>query len=94
MWNDPTIPDDITDPMPSTPHDGSSSEALPKTDSCKASEKTECELTCGFGKVNGCYVTLNWKLKAVRGENANRFYLEGRTINCNCDDDDDCEEKK
>lgn len=54
---------------------------LPRTDSCKPSEWSHCEGKCPYG-VDGCYVTLKWRIKGVRGGNLIR--VEERIVNCNC----------
>ncbi len=58
---------------------------LPRTDSCKASEWNYCQGKCPYG-VDGCYVTLKWRIKAVRGGKPIR--VEERIVNCNCKEPD------
>ena len=58
-----------------------SSATLPKTHDCKIEEWQECERRCPHG-ADGCYVTVSWKIKAVKGKGPIR--VEGRTVNCNC----------
>ncbi|MCU7853101.1 MAG: RHS repeat protein [Candidatus Thiodiazotropha sp. (ex Monitilora ramsayi)] len=58
---------------------------LPGTDSCKPSEWSECQGRCPHG-VNGCYVTIKWRIKGVR--NGQPIRVEERTVNCNCKESD------
>jgi RHS repeat-associated protein len=57
---------------------------LPKTDDCKTSEWNYCRARCGPARVLGCYVSLSWKLKGIRGGEPIRS--EQRTVNCNCEE--------
>lgn len=52
-----------------------------RTDDCKLSEWKVCEGRCSHG-VDGCYVTVRWRIKGIRGGNLIR--VEERTVNCNC----------
>jgi RHS repeat-associated protein len=61
---------------------------LPKTDDCKQSEWDYCTTKCSPFKALGCYVTLKWKLKGLRGGNPIRS--EQRNVECRCEDPDDC----
>ena len=59
---------------------------LPGSKDCNDAEKAECKARCGARRVLGCYVTLSWKLKGIRGENADPIRSEQRTVTCNCED--------
>jgi RHS repeat-associated protein len=61
---------------------------LPTTDDCKRSEWTYCETACAPRKVAGCYVSVNWKMRGIRGGHPIRS--EERTVNCNCEDPPTC----
>ena len=54
---------------------------LPRTDDCTAAEWRKCEGDCPHG-VDGCYVTLKWQIKGVRGRGPIR--VQRRVVNCNC----------
>lgn len=53
-----------------------------KTDDCKDSEFQFCINYCSPNFVDGCYVTVSWKIKASRGGSLIRS--EQRKVNCNC----------
>ena len=57
----------------------------PKTGSCNASEIKYCEAQCGPRGVQGCYVSIGYAVKGVRG--ANIIRSQKRTVNCNCGDE-------
>lgn len=57
---------------------------LPTRDSCKPQEWKFCEGKCAPGIAKGCYVTVRWRLKGIRGGEPIRS--EQRTVNCNCED--------
>ncbi len=58
---------------------------LPKTGSCKASEWSICKAQCAPKAVKGCYVSISWRLRGIRGGEPIRS--EERKVNCNCEDD-------
>jgi RHS repeat-associated protein len=61
---------------------------LPRTDDCKRSEWNQCDQQCASkGGAAGCYVTVSWKFRGLRGGNPIRS--EERTVNCRCKNDDD-----
>ena len=55
---------------------------LPGNDSCKTEEWKYCEAKCAPAAVDGCYVTLHWKLKGIRGGEPIR--VEQRIVECDC----------
>jgi hypothetical protein len=57
---------------------------LPGTTGCKGSEWAFCTSHCAPRKAVGCYVTLQWKIRGVRGGNPIREEI--RKVNCNCAD--------
>ena len=80
----PPFPLDPVLPLPPFPNEGK----LPNTDDCKASELNYCAAKCGGAhKVMGCYVSIKWKIRGIRGGEIIRS--EERTPNCNCFDEDD-----
>ena len=72
-------------PVPSQTLPHAETERLPRTGACKASEWDACRARCP-GRVNGCYVSISWKIRGVRGSAPIRS--EERTVNCNCADDE------
>jgi RHS repeat-associated protein len=60
---------------------------LPTTDDCKPSEKTYCENYCSPARSLGCYVSVSWKTKGIRG--GEPIKSEQRKVNCNCQELDD-----
>ncbi len=84
-WN--AFPRPMPRPMyPPLPFSLPNSSDLPRTSDCKASERTYCEGRCGSRGVQGCYVSVGWQIKGVRGRGPIR--VEKRTVNCNCGGDD------
>ena len=61
---------------------------LSKTGDCKDSERQVCSARCAPRRVAGCYVTISWKLKGIRGGEPIRS--EQRKVNCNCEDPEEC----
>lgn len=61
---------------------------LSGTDDCKPSEWSYCTAHCAPARALGCYVTVGWKLKGIRGGEPIRS--EQRTVNCNCEELDNC----
>jgi RHS repeat-associated protein len=61
--------------------------ALPGKDGCNEAEFEQCESKCGRGKTLGCYVTVRWRIKAIR--NAETIRVNERTVNCRCADECD-----
>jgi RHS repeat-associated protein len=61
---------------------------LPTTGDCKESEVAYCKAKCAPARSLGCYVTIRWKLKGIRGGEPIRS--EQRTVNCNCEELDGC----
>jgi len=71
------------DSNPLTSIDATGQQAgLPSTGDCKASEWQYCRTFCGDRPVDGCYVSISWKAKGIRG--GNLIKSEQRTVNCNC----------
>jgi RHS repeat-associated protein len=54
---------------------------LPLTTGCKTSEWAHCTAKCAPYKALGCYVSVAWKIRGVRGGEPIRE--EVRTVNCN-----------
>jgi RHS repeat-associated protein len=73
-------------PFPIDPIIVHSDQALPRSGSCNAAEMNACRAQCGNRPALGCYVTIKWKIKGVRGGNPIRSGQ--RYVNCNCDDSD------
>jgi hypothetical protein len=61
---------------------------LPNTDECKQSEWDYCTTRCAPFRALGCYVSVSWKLKGIRGGEPIRS--EQRSVNCNCEEPNDC----
>jgi RHS repeat-associated protein len=61
---------------------------LPTTGDCKETEKAYCTAKCAPARSLGCYVTIRWKLKGIRGGEPIRS--EQRTVNCNCEELNGC----
>jgi len=61
---------------------------LPGTDDCKPDEWSVCTAKCAPRKAIGCYVTVKWKLKGIRGGEPIRS--EQRNVECNCEDPPHC----
>lgn len=78
-----------SNPLTYTDPSGLSPTELPKTDDCKISEWKVCEARCSPRPVAGCYVSIKWKLRGIRG--GEQIRSEERTVNCNCKDPPRCE---
>jgi RHS repeat-associated protein len=61
---------------------------LPTRGDCKEAEKAYCASKCAPARSLGCYVSISWKLKGIRGGEPIRS--EQRTVNCNCEDLEGC----
>ena len=70
---------------------GGISVILPSSGGCKPSEWLECQGLCSPNPVEGCYVTIKWKIGGMR--NGNIIRQEVRIINCNCKDPKGCKIK-
>ncbi|MBS0422783.1 MAG: RHS repeat-associated core domain-containing protein [Proteobacteria bacterium] len=81
-------PAQYADPFGLTPFGWPLSMILPKTDDCKASEWNFCRAKCAPARALGCYVSVSWKLKGIRGGEPIRS--EQRTVNCNCEELEGC----
>ena len=80
-----TYPIDPVLPVPSQTLPYSESQGLPKTGECKPAEIDVCRVRCP-GRVNGCYVSIKWKIRGARGGIPIREEI--RNVNCNCADDE------
>ena len=74
------------DPVMPTPYPARPD--LPRTGDCKSSEWAICDSRCAPYRALGCYVTIKWKIRGVRGGHPIRS--EERQIECNCPEDIAC----
>lgn len=61
-------------------------DSLPRTGDCKDSEWLQCQHYCFPQNAAGCYVSINWRARGLRG--GNLIKSEERRVNCRCDGDD------
>jgi len=76
------------DPLHAIDQFGLAPNDLPETDDCKRSEWKYCETWCAPRVAKGCYVTIVWKMRGLRGPGPIRS--EERKVNCRCEEPDRC----
>lgn len=83
-----STPVDTVDPFGLTPAGllGALLNTLPKREDCNQTDWDFCTAKCAPARALGCYVTLSWKLKGVRGEEARTIRSRQRNVECNCEE--------